>query len=114
LYSGYGGESGFSLLGDNKNKIKINQKKTNSITLHDIKNNYEKNKYVISIIKLDIEGYEKNLFKYEKKFLKKIPVIFVELHERIVKNCEYEFKKFVKNRFTKKMSGEKYISVGTV
>jgi FkbM family methyltransferase len=114
LYSGHGGESGFSLLGRSKNKIILNQKKTNLLTLLDIKNKYEKNGYIISIIKLDIEGYEKNIFKYEKNFLKNIPIIFVELHERIEKNCEYEFKKFVKNRFTKKMSGEKYISVGAV
>ena len=109
LHSNDGGECGYSLF-KNKNKLQMSQKKINAISLNDIKKKYGKKGYKIAILKLDIEGYEKKIFQNEKKFLKGVKIIFVELHDRIIKDCTKEFKNFSKNRFTKKLSGEKYLS----
>ena len=65
----------------------------------------------IGILKLDIEGGEYELFKEDSKTLKKIPIIFVELHERIVRGTEKAFYNFSSNRLTIKNKGEKYISI---
>ena len=65
----------------------------------------------IGILKLDIEGGEYELFKDDSKTLEKIPVIFVELHERIVKGTERAFYKFSSNRLIIKDVGEKYLSI---
>ena len=65
----------------------------------------------IGILKLDIEGGEYELFKDDSNTLKKIPVIFVELHERIIKGTEKTFYNFSKNRLTIKDRGEKYLSI---
>lgn len=105
LYQNVGGECGFSFLKNNKSKLV--QTKLKTISLDDIIKKFNKK---ILILKLDIEGYEKQLLEFDKKMLKKIKIIFIELHERIVKGCDDSFIKFSKNRFNKKLSGEKFLS----
>ena len=62
-------------------------------------------------LKLDIEGGEFDLLKNDIKTLKKIPVIFAELHDRIVPKCEEMFFNFSKSRILIKDRGEKYLSI---
>lgn len=65
----------------------------------------------IGILKLDIEGAEKALFEGGDEMLGAIPVIFVELHDRIVQGCSASFKEFSKDRRVMKCGGEKYLSL---
>ena len=65
----------------------------------------------IGILKLDIEGSEYDLFKNDAVSLKGIPVIAVELHDRITEGCTEAFMEFSEGRVIYKDRGEKYISV---
>jgi FkbM family methyltransferase len=65
----------------------------------------------IGIIKMDIEGAEKEILENNKELYNKIPFIFIELHERIVKDCSKTFFNFSKNRVVVKDSNEKFLSI---
>ncbi|MCG2462878.1 FkbM family methyltransferase [Flavobacteriaceae bacterium F89] len=65
----------------------------------------------IGILKLDIEGGEHALFSNDHKDLQLIPVIMIELHDRIIPGCSDLFFSFSKNRIVQKDEGEKYISI---
>lgn len=65
----------------------------------------------IGILKLDIEGAEKSLFENEHETLSAIPVIFAELHDRIVQGCSAGFLEFSRDRKVMKCGGEKYLSL---
>ena len=81
--------------------------KTPAFRLKDLLDKSEK----IGLLKLDIEGGESDLLKNDIKTLKKIPVVFAELHNRIVSGCEEMYFKFSKNRILIKDRGEKYLSI---
>ena len=65
----------------------------------------------IGAIKLDIEGAEKKLFVEENDELQNIPIVFAELHDRIVDGCSKSFYEFSKNRWVMFAGGEKYLSL---
>lgn len=80
-----------------------------AVTLSDIielHNNAE-----VGILKLDIEGSERDIFIENGAVLNKIFCIFVELHDRIVEGCTLSFEDFSKNRLTTRFEGEKYLSM---
>tara|TARA_B100001057_G_scaffold216806_1_gene217062 strand:+ start:1508 stop:2251 length:744 start_codon:yes stop_codon:yes gene_type:complete len=81
--------------------------KTPAFLLKDLLGQHEK----IGLLKLDIEGGEYDLLKNDIKTLKKIPVVFAELHDRIISGCEEMYFKFSKNRILIKDRGEKYLSI---
>ena len=60
---------------------------------------------------MDIEGGELDLLKNDSKSLDKIPIIFIELHDRIVNGCTKEFMAFSKKRLVIKSGGEKFLSI---
>lgn len=64
----------------------------------------------IGILKLDIEGAEKELFDHVTELLH-IRAVFVELHDTIKEGCTDSFKKFSEKRKIQKDSGEKYLSI---
>lgn len=79
-----------------------------TVTLPEICNSFSKTK--ISIIKLDIEGSEKQLFQSNDMIILDDSFIFVELHERIMNGCDKAFKNFSKNRkVIKSKCSEKYL-----
>ncbi len=65
----------------------------------------------IGILKLDIEGGEHAILSNDYKDLQLIPVIMIELHDRIIEGCSDLFFSFSKNRTVIKEEGEKYISI---
>ena len=102
------GEWGFTIV--NNPKIKLNAKKlhdTPAYTLEQLNINLEK----IGILKLDIEGAEYDLLKNDLASLKKIPVIYAELHDRFIDGCSELFFAFSESRDLFKDGGEKYISI---
>lgn len=80
----------------------------NTVTINDIFHRYPNRK--IGLIKLDIEGGEKVLFEEAARELSKIPLIFVELHDRIVDGCTEAFERHAEDRNVVKFHGEKYLS----
>lgn len=62
-----------------------------------------------SIVKLDIEGAELELF-HSPEWLTSTEVLLVELHERIAPGCEEAFALATKGRENTRAGGEKYIS----
>jgi hypothetical protein len=65
----------------------------------------------IGILKLDIEGAELQIFQKAADILENIPVIFVELHERIAPGCNSAFYEFSRNREVRNIGGEKMLSL---
>ena len=65
----------------------------------------------IGILKLDIEGGELELFESGSSTLQSIPVVFVELHDRMVPGCSEAFFRYFSNRIVIKDGHEKYLSV---
>ena len=65
----------------------------------------------IGLLKLDIEGGEVDLMTEDMLSLQKIPVVFAELHDRIIDGCEELFFKFSENRILIKDKGEKFLSI---
>lgn len=65
----------------------------------------------IGILKLDIEGGEADILRHDAATLKRIPLVFAELHDRIVEGCSDLFFDFSKERDVKQFGGEKYLSV---
>lgn len=65
----------------------------------------------IGLIKMDIEGAERDIFTYDSLNYKKIPYLFVELHDRIIPDCSEVFFNFSNNRVIVKDSNEKYLSI---
>jgi FkbM family methyltransferase len=65
----------------------------------------------IDILKLDIEGAEKELFLYEYQgWLEKVKVIIIELHDRMKKGCSNSFFRAISNyNFVSFVKGEHII-----
>ena len=80
---------------------------TPAYTLEQLNINLEE----IGILKLDIEGGEYDLLKNDLASLKKIPVIYAELHDGIIDGCSELFFEFSKSRDLFQDGGEKYISI---
>lgn len=53
----------------------------NIISVNKILNDYSQEKYIPFIIKIDIEGFEANLFKNNTEWIDKFPIIIIELHD---------------------------------
>jgi len=106
------GEWGFTII-DRPRDVPDAQKieQVDAITLEDI--------YKISgcdyvgIIKLDIEGGEKELFQKNALQLDKSIAVFAELHDRITEGCTSSFFEFSKTRSVVNIEGEKLLSVKT-
>lgn len=65
----------------------------------------------IIFLKLDIEGAEKHIFDSNDATLQAIPLLFIELHDRIMAGCGTAFRVFSRNRWTMRLSREKYLSI---
>lgn len=65
----------------------------------------------IGLLKLDIEGGEIPLFDAAPPELAAIPVIFVELHDRIAAGCTEAFHRFSEGRMIETFGGEKFASI---
>jgi FkbM family methyltransferase len=65
----------------------------------------------IDLLKLDIEGGERDLFDGEPSWLEITRVIVAELHDRIVPGCRNAFDRATRSRLPPQDSGEKVLSV---
>ncbi len=65
----------------------------------------------VGLLKLDIEGGERDLFMNDADNLRKLSVVFVELHDRIVAGCTESFNEFSRGRRVEVSSGGKYFSI---
>lgn len=106
LYSNGNGEWGHSTIVSSLNVSYLENVK--SYLLSDLVN-----KNFTGIIKLDIEGSEKDLFVHQSEVLNKFKLIVVELHERYNPGTEKAYSEFNKNnnRISFKLDGEKYVSI---
>ena len=85
--------------------------KVKTITLEDI---YKMSGYDhAAIVKLDIEGGEKDIFLNNSRQLDKSFAVLAELHDRITQGCTASFFEFSKSRAVINIGGEKLLSVKT-
>ena len=71
----------------------------------------EKNWKTVDVLKLDIEGSEKNVFeKNYESWLPLVKVLIVELHDRMAPGCsEAVFSALAHYNFSKEIKGENHI-----
>ncbi len=69
-------------LGDSGYRVQANHDgDVDLISINSILKKYESDEYVPFFIKIDIEGFESELFSKNTEWLTKFPVIFIELHD---------------------------------
>lgn len=79
-----------------------------TLTIHDLMKNYSIDK--IDILKLDIEGAEKDLFKGDLSWLENTKLMVVELHDFLIPNCSKTFFSAIeKINYSLDVSGENII-----
>ena len=102
------GEWGFSTI---SNPLDISSpnyiEKVRAINVKSIINEYKN----IGIFKIDIEGGEVDLFDCASNELSNIPVIFIEIHERIKPGSMETFINFSKNRHIVELGSNKFLSI---
>lgn len=104
------GEWGFTIVENPRDQDNAEElEEIDTVTLDDISARFPGKK--IGLMKLDIEGGEKQLMDDAKDSLKAIDVLFVELHDRIVEGCSSSFQMLSKNRWVLKVGGEKFLSL---
>jgi FkbM family methyltransferase len=87
------GEYGFRVVDDNQKQVGS----VDSITMDDIISKY--NLQTIDILKIDIEGAEKELFTYNyESWLPKVRCIVIELHDTFRPGCATAFFKAISSR----------------
>lgn len=102
-----GGEAAYTVVEKPRNPAARILHETPAVTLGDLGVEVSD----IGILKLDIEGSEADLLENDLPSLKKIPVVFAELHDRYVDGCTDLFFEFSKDRILIKDSGEKWLSI---
>jgi len=65
------------------------------ISINDLMANFKINQ--IDILKIDIEGSEKEVFSHNTEWLEKVGLIFIEFHDRKKPGCRESFSKAIKN-----------------
>ena len=65
---------GYQVKQDNKGDIEV-------ITLNNLLKEFDKNSYQPFIVKIDIEGFEENLFKKNVEWIDQFPILIIELHD---------------------------------
>ncbi|MDJ0922069.1 MAG: FkbM family methyltransferase [Henriciella sp.] len=104
------GEWGFSIAVGSEDKAQTNElEEVSLISVAEVRERFDNRP--IGLIKLDIEGGEYELFKNPDDHLRNIPVVFVELHDRIVEGCSRVFSDFSRDRLNYKSDGEKHLSL---
>jgi FkbM family methyltransferase len=91
----------------------------NSITIEEILDKYKKNIFTPFLIKIDIEGFEENLFSENFKWIDKFLIIIIEIHDWMIPNKanSYNFVKALNQISTEAkkrdliISGENLISI---
>ena len=81
--------------------------KVRAINVKSIINEYKN----IGIFKIDIEGGEVDLFDCASNELSNIPVIFIEIHERIKPGSMETFINFSRNRHIVELGSNKFLSI---
>lgn len=67
----------------------------------------------VLLMKMDIEGAEVGILESIGALLDSIPILVIELHERIVPGCEALFMEKCAGRFVFRLEGEKYAAVSS-
>ena len=86
----------------------------NSVKTISIADIMEERKWkTIDLLKLDIEGSEKNVFeKNYERWLPLVKVLVIELHDRVISGCsETVFKALGKYNFSEEIKGENHIFI---
>jgi FkbM family methyltransferase len=65
----------------------------------------------IDLLKLDIEGSEREILKSSRSWIDRTSVIFAELHDRFLPGCEAAFAEATQGRTNTSGEGEKILSV---
>lgn len=109
LYDRGTGDFGFSLLADSGEDEPLVLERVNTTTLEDILASYPN--HAPGILKLDIEGAEKQIFEESGAQVDRFPIVLAELHERIVPGCDAAFAQFSSQRDMVRVGSEKVMSI---
>lgn len=104
LYDRKTGPWGYSIAPNNSEKSKVDSY-TTTLSLDDILQQFQPAK--ISILKLDIEGAEKDLFDHDFDTLNTVPLVVAELHDRIIGGTTASFRACFKTYHIEPLGHEK-------
>jgi len=102
---------------DNRgNTIAVSSTKTKnrSITINEILSTYKQTEYDYFLIKIDIEGNEKDLFSKNLQWVNKFKIIIIELHDWMIpqSRVSHSFLKYISKLNTRKNSQRDLIVLG--
>lgn len=102
---------------DNRgNTIAVNGTKTKnkSITINEILSSYKQTEYDYFLIKIDIEGNEKDLFSKNLQWVNKFKIIIIELHDWMIprSRISHSFLKYISKLNTQKNSQRDLVVLG--
>lgn len=103
------GQWGYTIVNNRNESMTEEIESVETITLEEIRAEFGNRP--IGLLKLDIEGAEKDLFERDAETLEDVYAIFVELHDRILPGCDAAFLAFSKHRVRRNFGGEKYLSI---
>ena len=87
----------------------ISEKTIQAVTVRDLMDKFEINE--IDILKVDIEGSEEQVFLEEPEWLKKVNIIFCEIHEIMKPGLTSKIKSMLTPYFNYFINGEYYVFV---
>ncbi|MEO7047792.1 MAG: FkbM family methyltransferase, partial [Ferruginibacter sp.] len=87
----------------------ISEKTIQAITVRDLMEEFQLNE--IDILKVDIEGSEEQVFLEEPEWLKKVNIIFCEIHEIMKPGLTIKIKSLLTPYFNYFINGEYYVFV---
>ncbi len=82
--------------------------RTPCVTIPKLMDRYELKK--IDILKLDVEGSEKEILDHSQDWIDRVSVIAIELHDRISPGCSDSFRRAVKDFTVSSGGSEKFIA----
>ncbi len=104
------GTSGFMTVPMAKNDEDIASIKVSTISVMKVKQLYKLD--ILDVVKIDIEGFEKELFSSNTEWLKYTKCLIIELHDRMKKGCSQSvFKAINAYDFSFSMKGENLIFI---
>ena len=109
LHDSGNGDWGFSTVTKKEYDVYAAPETVKTICINTVRNRFGGDR--VGILKLDIEGGELDIFIENREILDEIPIIFVELHDRIIPGCEKEFRAISENRIVTDIGGEKMLSI---
>lgn len=105
------GNWGFTVVGGDQSEEVEKESAIEEIRLTSLAEIEQQHGRPIDFLKLDIEGAEKAVLEDTRETVRNIPMVFAELHDRIIAGCSEAFGQMSHGRWVVRLGGEKFLSL---